>query len=41
LQKGSFLSRNEDSLLNEEEVRLIVFDPEAKEIVLWIPPMTD
>jgi len=36
-----FNDPNEDSLLNEEGVRLIVFDPETKEIALWIPPMTD
>jgi len=35
-----FNDPNEDSLLNEDEVKLIVFEPEAKEIVLWIPPMT-
>lgn len=35
-----FNDSNEDSLLNEEGVKLIVFEPETKEIVLWIPPMT-
>jgi hypothetical protein len=36
-----FNDSNEDSLLNEEGVKLIVFEPETKEIVLWIPPITD
>lgn len=35
-----FNDSNEDSLLNEEGVKLIVFEAETKEIVLWIPPMT-
>jgi hypothetical protein len=30
----------EDSLLNEDGVKLIVFEPETREIVLWIPPLT-
>lgn len=30
----------EDSLLNEDGVKLIVFEPESREIVLWIPPLT-
>lgn len=31
---------NEDSLLNEDGVKVIVFEPETREIVLWIPPIT-
>lgn len=30
----------EDSLINEDDVRVIVFKPKTREIVLWIPPLT-
>lgn len=36
-----FNDPSEDSLLHEEGVKLIVFEPETKEVTLWIPPMTD
>lgn len=32
---------NEDSLVIEDGVKVIVFNPETREIVLWIPPITD
>jgi hypothetical protein len=31
---------DEDSLLNEDGVKVLVFAPETREIVLWIPPLT-
>lgn len=32
---------SEDSLVIEDGVKVIVFNPETREIVLWIPPITE
>ena len=36
-----FDDAEEDSLLNEDGVKVLVFDPATMEIVLWIPPLTN